>query len=222
MNKKLHAKAIELRKKRKSYSEIKSLLNIPKSTLSDWFSGEKWSESIKIEINKKSSPRNIARINLMNKTRATQKIIRDTQYLKEADTQYMKLKNNPLFIAGLTIYWGEGEKYGNWRVSVVNTDVEMLRVVMRFYREILKVDEHKIRAGLFIYEDLNPTLVKKYWSQKLNLSSDQFIKPQILPSKIRPGKKRSEFGMCNIYVGGVELKLKIMRWIQLFILDYAK
>ena len=53
MNKELHANAIELRKKGKSYSEIKYLLNIPKSTLSDWFSKEEWSELIKDKINNK-------------------------------------------------------------------------------------------------------------------------------------------------------------------------
>ena len=158
----------------------------------------------------------------MNKTRANKKLVRDSLYLNEADIQYHKLKNTPLFIAGLTIYWGEGEKYGNWRISVINTDASMLKVVIRFYREILKVDENKIRAGLFVYQDLDPASVQKYWSQVLDLPISQFIKTQILKSKIRPGKKKSQFGMCNIYVGGTELKIKMMRWIELFILDYAK
>lgn len=222
MNKALHDKAIELRKRGKSYSEIKSELAIPKSTLSDWLSKEKWSESVKTKINNKNSPKNIARIFSMNKTRAANKVIRDKQYLSDADVEYQNFKNNSLFIAGLTIYWGEGEKYGGWRISVVNTDAKMLQVVIRFYREILKVDESKIRAGLFVYQDLDPVSVQKYWSKMLDLPTSQFIKTQILKSKIRPGKKKSQYGMCNVYVGGTELKIKIMRWIELFILDYAK
>lgn len=222
MNKIIKNKAIKLRKTGKSYSEIKSELGVPKSTLSDWFSNEKWSDLIKSEINSKSSLKNIDRINLMNKARSANKIIRDKYYLSEADIQYQKLKSNPLFMAGITIYWGEGEKYGNWRISVINTDAQMLRVMIRFYREILQVKEEKIRAGLFLYQDLEPVDIQKYWSKMLDLPINQFIKTQILKSKIRPGKKKSQYGMCNIYVGGVELKIKIMRWIELFILDYAK
>lgn len=219
MNKKLHDRAIALRKSGKSYSEIKNLLNIPKSTLSDWFSREKWSESIKAEINKKSSQKSTARILLMNKQRALNKVDRDNEYLKEADAEYKNLKKDPLFIAGLSIYWGEGEKFGNWRVAIINSDAKMMQVAISFFRIILKVPEDKIRAGLFLYEDLDQEKTQKYWSEMLALPAKQFIKTHVLKSKARVGKKRSVYGMCNIYVCGVKFKTKVMRWIELFHID---
>ncbi len=63
--------------------------------------------------------------------------------------------------------------------------------------------------------------VQNYWTKALDLPSNQFIKTHILFSKIRPGKKKSPYGMCNIYVCSTELKLKIMRWIELFTLEYS-
>ena len=42
-----YIKAVELRKIGKSYSEIHKLLEIPKSTLSSWFSNKDWSQEVK-------------------------------------------------------------------------------------------------------------------------------------------------------------------------------
>jgi hypothetical protein len=161
------------------------------------------------------------RILLMNRARMMKKIERDRKYLLDAEKQFVELKTSPLFIAGLMLYWGEGEKFGTWRVSVINTDAKMMQIMIRFYREMLKVPEHKIRVGLFIYEDLSESIVKKYWSQQLNLPIEQFIKTHVLPSKGKPGKKKSPYGMCNLYAGGTELKIKMMRWIELFALEYT-
>lgn len=213
--------AEKLRRDGMSYTEIRSKLGIAKSTLSDWFSNKEWSHVIKTSLNDKSLLKNKARIVLMNKSRMLKKIIRDNEYMKEANTQYKKLMNNPLFIAGISIYWGEGEKFSTGRVSVINTDADMMRVMINFYRNILKVPEGKIRAGLFVYEDLDPNRVQKYWSSKLDLSENYFIKTHILPNKGKPGKKKSIWGMCNIYVCSTELKIKMTQWIRAFALEYA-
>lgn len=222
INKDLFCEAEKLRKEGKSYSEIKSKLGISKSTLSDWFSDKEWSSLVKTKINIKYLPKNMKRIILMNKLRAIKKIERDNKYLLESDLEYKKMKSNPLFIAGLMIYWGEGEKYGTSRIAVINTEVKMILIMINFITLILKVPKNVIKAGLFIYDDLDVISVQKYWAKLLGLRSDQFIKTHILHSRARPGKKKSAHGMCNIYVCRTELKLKVMRWIELFTLEYSK
>ena len=215
-------KAVELRRSGNSYSEIKAELGVAKSTLSDWFNNKPWSDSIKKSLNDKYLPKNRNRIVLMNKSRALKKVKRDSRYLREANTQYNKMKKVPLFVAGLMIYWGEGEKFGTGRIAVINTDAKMMQVMINFIIFILKVPKDKIRAGLFVYEDLDAMSVQKYWSNALGLPNHQFIKTHILVSRARPGKKKSAYGMCTIYVCSTELKIKIMKWIELFSLDYSK
>ena len=214
--------AERLRRAGKSYSEIESELGISKSTLSGWFTNKSWSVSVKASLNDKYSSKNRERIILMNKSRALKKIERDNKYLLEADLEYKKMKHNPLFIAGLMIYWGEGEKYGTGRIAIINTDAKMIKIMINFILSIFKIPKNKIRAGLFIYEDLDVISVQNYWTKVLDLPSNQFIKTHILFSKTRPGKKKSAYGMCNIYVCSTELKLKIMRWIELFTLEYSR
>lgn len=215
-------KATELRKNGRSYSEIKSELGVAKSTLSDWFNKKPWSDSIKKRLNGKYLPKNRNRIVLMNKSRALKKIKRDSRYLREANAQYNKMKKVPLFVAGLMIYWGEGEKFATGRIAVINTEAKMIQVMINFITVILKVPKEKIRAGLFVYEDLDAMSVQTYWSDVLDLPRHQFIKTHILVSRKRPGKKKSAYGMCTIYVCSTELKFKIMQWIKLFTLEYSK
>lgn len=215
-------KAVKLRKSGNSYAEIYGELGVAKSTLSDWLNKKPWSDSIKKNLNDKYLPRNRNRIVLMNKLRALIKIKRDSRYLREANTQFNKMKKMPLFVAGLMIYWGEGEKFDTGRIAVINTDAKMLQVMIYFITIILKVPKEKIRAGVFVYEDLDATSVQTYWSDALGLPRHQFIKTHILVSKKKPGKKKSAYGMCTIYVCSTELKLKIMRWIELFTLEYSK
>jgi hypothetical protein len=64
------AKAIELRRKGKSYTEIIARLGVPKSTLSDWFKGSVWSEVLRAKLSKKASlshPKKLKKVIAANK-----------------------------------------------------------------------------------------------------------------------------------------------------------
>lgn len=132
-------KAIELRKKGRSYSEIYAELGVAKSTLSDWFSKKPWSDSIKKRLKDIYLLKNRSRIVLMNKSKTLKKVNRDTGYIREANRQYNNMKDVPLFVAGLMIYWGEGEKFDTGRIAVINTEAKMIQVMMNFIMVILKV-----------------------------------------------------------------------------------
>ncbi len=95
---------IALRKQNKSYSEIKKLTKISKSTLSDWLSKEDWSVKIKKELSERQVLANRLNIIRANEVRAKQMMIREARYIKDAHEEYLQLKNNALFIYGLGIY----------------------------------------------------------------------------------------------------------------------
>jgi lambda repressor-like predicted transcriptional regulator len=211
--------AEKLRRKGWSYSEINKQVGISKSTLSSWFSDKKWSQLIRDQLVHMHKEKNVNRLVQINKSRTLQTLQRHDQYRKEAKLEFETLKNNPLFLVGLSIYWGEGEKIGKGRVSVINTDVNMLQVVANFYRHILRIPNHKLRAALFIYKDINQSTALKFWSEKLGLPKSQFIKTQVLPGRSRLAKRRSINGICNLYFSSTEMSIKIGKWIRLLALE---
>jgi hypothetical protein len=206
--------ALALRTAGKSYSEISVQTAISKSTLSSWFSKEKFSQKLTKELNEKWKASARSRILKMNVERKKQRELHYEQLRKEAREEYQKLKSNPLFLIGLSLYWGEGTKTHNGRVSLINSDPELLKIVVAFYRKVLLIPEEKIRAEMFIYQDHDEKSTKLYWSRKLRIEPTRFIKTQVLPSKATRTKRRMKNGLCTVYFSNTQVGIKILEWIK--------
>ncbi|MBI5619799.1 hypothetical protein HY950_02450, partial [Candidatus Gottesmanbacteria bacterium] len=147
----------KLRIEGRSYSEISAELHVSKGTVSGWLSKVKWSVKTKSLLIAQNNKYSAKRIILMNKQKSKQKLERHVQYCQEAKKEYKHLRKSSLFLVGLAIYWGEGEKaLKNGRVSVINSDVNILQIVVDFYEKILNIPDKKIRAAMFIYKDIDP------------------------------------------------------------------
>ncbi len=107
--------AFVLRKQGKSYKEIKAELGVPKSTLSDWFNGQGWSKDLSSKLFEKAKQAHTVRLQELNKIRGENLKKVYEEAIKEALEEFELLKYHPLFIAGLMIYWGEGNKVSKSR-----------------------------------------------------------------------------------------------------------
>ena len=130
----LKQKVLILRKQGLSYNQIKESLNIPKSTLSGWLKDIKWSNKIKTKLQKSSKEYTRNRMVQMNiqKRSDLEKIYTEAE--NEAAKEFNELKWFPMFISGISIYWGEGDKVGKYLVRVVNVDPLLLRAFIAFLR----------------------------------------------------------------------------------------
>ncbi|KKQ95057.1 MAG: hypothetical protein UT66_C0009G0004 [candidate division CPR2 bacterium GW2011_GWC1_39_9] len=214
----LKEKAVNLRKLKKSYNEISIELGIPKSTLSHWFRNESWSTLIREEIilrSKENMHDRIDQLAIINKKRWENW---RENYRREAFTEYEKIKNNPLFVSGINLYWGEGDSVlKNGVVRLANRDYRMIIVFNNFLQNICKVPNEKILIWLLLYPDNNEIKCKNFWSSKTGIPNNQFRKTQVINGK-HP-KNRLENGICTIYVSSRGLKEKIMVWTELLYKD---
>ena len=217
MNKinKLKIEAITLRKSGKSYSEINCKTGVPKSTLSTWFSNEEWSKKISKKLNKKWAKVNVNRLVKINMSRKLETIKRHEFFKDQAKKEFNVLKNDHLFLVGLSIYWGEGSKQFNGRVGVINSDLSLLQIVTRFFIETLQIPERKLRGELFIYEDHDKNDSLNFWSRELKIPKNQFIKTQQLKSRSKLTKRKLKYGICNVYFSSTEMNIKIRHWMKM-------
>jgi hypothetical protein len=211
--------AFALRNSGESYSSIHQLTGIPKSTLSYWFSKSDFSNDVTKTLNDKWKVDSRQRILMMNTARKEIHADHIESIKKEAAREYNYLKNDPLFKVGLALYWGEGSKTDNGRVSVVNSDPALLKVVLAFYRHSLRIPNEKIRAEMFIYKDHDEAISKLFWSTQLQLDPKQFIKTQVLPSRSTHTKRKLSHGLCTLYCSNTDLSIKIREWIIHLALD---
>ena len=213
-------KAIELRHQNKSYKSISRELGIPLGTLAGWFRNELWSQEIRDKLGIEASlafPEKLKRIVAANKKRWA-----DTHeaYRQEAVKEFSKLKDDPLFLAGIMLYWGEGEKMSkSSRVRLANSEPEMIRIFYLFLIKALKISPEKIKAWLLLYPDLIDPVQKNFWSKATGIPISQFSKSTYI--KGRHPTKRLSYGVCTIHISSRALKERVLKWLELY-QDYLR
>lgn len=212
--------ALILRKSGRSYGEIKEVMGIPKSTLSDWLRESNWSNEIKLQLTEKTKEARTIKLRELNRIyrKNLKRIYQDA--CAEAKKEFEDLKFHPLFIAGISIYWGEGDRTTKHSVQISNTDPQMIKLFIKFLREVCGVFEEKIRAHLLLYPDLNPEECKKFWIKNSGLYEGNFNKSVIILGKHKI--RRLPYGVCYINVSSSYLKQKIFTWLTLLPKEFIK
>jgi hypothetical protein len=206
-------KSLKLRGLGKSYSEIKNLLGVPKSTLSTWLGKTHWSNKIRCILAKKASEKNTVRLYKLNKIRGRHLRRLYKEARKEAKEEFEYFKLHPTFISGITIYWGEGDKVSRNLIRVGNIDPLMIRLFVEFLREVCGISKKTIRAYTMIYPDLNPEKCKDFWIKKSGLAAENFNKCVLI--KGRHKTKRIPYGVCYVSISSTYLKEKMRIWLNL-------
>src|SRR3989344_5566691 len=198
----------------KSFNQINRQLGVPKSTLSGWFRNDSNSTELKkilTIVAQKNATKQLRIMALANKKKWA-KI--NEGYRNVAVEEFDHLKNNELFISGVVIYWGEGDKVlKNSKVRVSNVDFRMLKTFVFFLKECCHIPKRSIKAVLLLYPDLDDSRSKKYWSRSIGIPLSLFGKSQYIQG--REKKKRLSYGVCTVSVCSRELKEKVIKWIVL-------
>lgn len=202
----------ELRRKGFSYKEIRKLTGISMSTLSGWFKNNEWSNVVTDNNILKHFEISRDRILKMNQARSCSINAKYKDMENEAFVEYEIYKSDPLFIAGLMLYAGEGDKATKGIIRLSNIDFGIHRVFIRFIYKFMKIDNKRLRCGLLLYPDLDVTLCKDRWSKELDIPISQFHKPQIIHGRHKT--KRLHFGVGSIIFSNSFLKKKLLLWIE--------
>ncbi|PJA55155.1 hypothetical protein CO165_05080 [Candidatus Roizmanbacteria bacterium CG_4_9_14_3_um_filter_33_18] len=212
-------KVVELRKKGQTYSEIRKIVKVSKSTLSLWLKTYPLSDR-QMERVKKIKYRAI------EKFRETMKIKRKNrleQYLNEAEQKLLPFSKKELLIAGLFLYWGEGNKASSHTISINNTDPNVLKFTKCWYLHALDIEEKNMKIYLHLYRDMNVIKEINYWSKQLHIPKSQFIRPYIKESKKSDiDQKGFGHGTCALVVHNTVIKEKILMGIQSVADYYSK
>ena len=206
-------KAIELRKSGQSIKEIAKVLNVAKSSVSLWVRNVNLTNKQKriLSLRGHSGIVNEKR----RKTRLFNELAKRNVVVSKAEKDINNLSNYELKIIGTMLYWAEGRKRGTRVVSFSNSDPNMIKIIMRFFREVCFVPENKFRGHIHIHSHLAVKKALKHWSLVTQIPLKQFYRTYCIPSISSRGKMDSlPNGTVDIYIGDSNLFLKIMGWIN--------
>ena len=195
-------KARKLRSEGKSYSEIKEVLGIGKGTLSAWLQDMPLSRE-QIRRLRDLSPRRIESF------RETMRRKRDTRLLNSYEKvakDIGTLSKRDIFIAGIYLYWGEGTKSAPGKVSIANTDPDVLKA-FKAWLILMGVSESRMRARLHLYRDMDNKVETRFWSRQLRLPISQFRKPHVKNSTRAGQTYKGSFGhgTCELTFDNMEM-----------------
>lgn len=195
-------KAIELRLSGKSYNQIKEVLGVNKSTLSNWLSKYPLSS----EKIKELRDWNSKRIENFRQTMAIKKKNRLDKVFERAKKDIYKLSPRDIFIGGLFLYWGEGSKRDKGGISFTNTNPMMIKFFIKWL-EAMGFKRNLLKVNLHLYSDMVPARQIDFWSKELKIKKVQFRRPYIKDKKSFEISYKNGFGhgTCSVILERQEM-----------------
>jgi len=117
-----------------------------------------------------------------------------------------------LKIAGLMLYWAEGQTESF--IDLANSDTAMIKIFLKFLREICGVNEKKLRVYLYCYANQDVNLLMDYWCRVTKIPTTQFQKPYIRYDFDDEKKGKMKYGLVHIRYHDKKLFNQINNWIQ--------
>lgn len=211
-------KAIELRKRGLSYSEILAQVPVAKSSLALWLQSVGLSKKQKHRITEKK----IAGALRGALKKKEQRIERSHRIKTIAEAEIGALSKRELWLIGVALYWAEGAKEKEWsfgsQARFSNSDPNMIRFFMFWLLDICKIPKNRIGPDIYIHESHRNKIasVIKFWSKEISFPVDKFKHVYFKKNKINTKRKNigdKYYGVLRLNIlTSSELNRKISGW----------
>lgn len=205
--------ARRLRKQGLSINEIVRKVNASKGSISYWVRDIRLTNKQTNKLSQKGRSRLSIERRRISRIANTQR--KHYSRIENASCAIGQLNKRELWLIGIALYWGEGAKKTKNTLSFSNSDPEMIRLWMRFLKEIYGVPAPKIKAHIHAYKHNKPGEVEKYWSKITGLPKSQFYKTYRKNSSASKQKRNTlPHGTVALYVCDTNLQLDMLGWIE--------
>ena len=140
-------------------------------------------------------------------------------YRESGKNDIVSLSEREFFLTGVALYWAEGAKAAQTRLTFVNSDPKLIRYMYRWFRVCLHVNPNEFAPRIFVNEmhKKRERVLVEFWSSLLQLPKDQFGKVVFLKMKQKKVYENydSYFGVLSLGVAkSSQLKYKILGLIE--------
>lgn len=214
------SKALVLRRRGRSITEIAEKLDVPKSTVGVWCRNLKLGEKqIERLAKRQESGSYKGRMKFLERVRS-ERLIQTKKLREEGINETKDIDKRDLLVAGIAMYLSEGATSGsNEEVSFTNSDFRTIVFMKKWFREVCGVSDDRFIIQIRInkiYKD-RVKYAEDYWAKLINIPLSQFSKTILIKSRLK-----KIYPEDNIYYGTVRLKVrqgtqlrrKINGWVE--------
>lgn len=208
-----YEKARFLRKKGRSYNDIKKELGLSKSTVSLWCRDIKLTNQQRDTL-LHSSKRMIAQ--RLGAKANHEKREKEIAFVRDvAKKEIVSLIPDSFQVAGAMLYWAEGTKTQSTAVS--NSDPRIIKFMVLWFNKFFQINPKQITAHLHIHYGNDENKIKKFWSTLTGIPLNNFGKSFIKPVGTGHRTNILPNGVIKIRVKGVgteNLRHRIIAWSE--------
>ncbi len=213
MKSKLRQKSIEMRREGYSVKEIADTLSVAKGSVSTWVKDVTLTLQQKLRLKNKTHSPDV--IEKRRQSRLKNEFNKKTLAIAEASKEIRKIDKDMLKMIGIALYWGEGGKTMTGMARISNSDPAIIKIGLRFFREICNVEENRFFVHIHIHSVEAVQRAEKYWSNITGIPISQFYKTYTIKSKGSKNLRQTlQYGTIDVGVCDTKLLLKILGWIE--------
>lgn len=208
-------RAIELRKKGMSYSEIRKIVPVSKDTIS------RWCRDVFLSVNqieelkgKKLAGSERGRL-IGSKVLQKRRLDEIDQLNKQGRFQVGSLSERDRFIAGIALYIGDGYK-SDKVFGFTNSDPDTIKFMTDWVREFCELPEEKLYGQIWIHDNLDPNKAKKFWSELTGIPESRFQKTYVSknkPDSLKVRKQVHKYGIFALRASRASVQRLILGWM---------
>lgn len=212
----LRQRAVRLRQQGWSYNIIASRLGVAKSTLSHWLREVPYTPNTVVRKRIREGP---YKSNIVRHKRKMHSI---AEARTKAAQELGILSKRDLWMIGIGLYMGEGSKLYE-SIRIINSDPQIIRLAVRWFREICGLGEDNFSIAVHLYPDVSPRAAMRFWSKVTELPLSKFGKTQIdtRTNKTMNRQRKLPYGTAHLTIKccgnpefGVLLHRRIMGWLE--------
>lgn len=212
---KLKEQAISLRKRGRSYNEIKKEIGISKSTLSYWL------KTIPLKPHHKARfyTKQIQYLSFGAQSQRERRERQIEEIIEQASGEInLPLTSDTYRLMGAALYWAEGSKGG--RFEITNSDPHFILFMTRWLEKVFNIPASSLKAWLNIYPQQNELEIKAFWSELTGIPIENFGKSYIKPLTSGYKKNNLYYGTIRVEVPkSTDMKHRIFGWIKATLMD---
>jgi hypothetical protein len=206
-------KAISLRKRGYSLSEVSDRLNIPFGTVQGWVKYIKLSKAQRLRLKEKVLKCGKVGLSKILKTKRVEAGLWK-KAVKEKTKKFkgfLTRKSDAAKLACGLLYLCEGAKYPTSKQLIFgSSDPRLIRTFLELLRDNFNIDEDKLRCRIMHRYDQNPITLRRYWSNLTRIPLSKFYKSyKDKRTKGIATKKKNYHGICALQYNSTKLQYEL-------------
>jgi transcriptional regulator with XRE-family HTH domain len=196
--------ALRFRKNGRSIKDIAKGIGVSKSTVSLWCRDVCLSKSQMLKLRKKMIKGGYEGRLKGARMQYERRIEREKEFRKQGLEKIGRLSERDFLIAGVALYWGEGQKKG-CEVRVSNSDPKIIKFMLRWFKRVWGINKDEITPFIIINKIHKNRVdeVEQFWSKITKIPKEKFTKTTLIKAKNRKNYKN-----FPVHYGTLTIRLK--------------